>query len=215
MKNLVLFVIIASAICSSCAPVFSDLQSAKLAGKGNIEATPNFTSTGFSEDGESDHIQNHYGLQLGYGISDWLDIRVRYEYVGINDELLMGESFPVNVLGIGPKFSLIQNRVAAYIPVGFAFGKEIDKEDIEIEVQPTLLFTIPVGEKIEINPSVKGIIAEEFYLAFNLGLGLSTNPDIYMIRPEYGILINPGESGRFGQFSIGLSVYPLKKRESK
>jgi hypothetical protein len=73
-----------------------------------------------------------------------------------------------------------------------------------------LLFTIPVGKYFEINPSAKGIISDEFYLAFNLGLGLSTNPDKYVIRPEYGILLNPGESGRYGQFSIGATIYMLK-----
>ena len=204
MKAILLSMIIVLVLTYSCAPVFSDIQSARLVGKGNFEATPNFTTTSQTFEGESDHIQNHYGLQLGYGLSKRIDLRARYEYIGLDSD---GGS--TNVFGIGPKVSLLKDRIAAYLPVGFAFGGDVEGID-EVEVQPTLLFTIPVGKNIEINPSVKGIISNEFYMAFNLGLGLSTNPNKYVIRPEYGILLNPGESGRYGQFSIGATIYMLK-----
>ena len=202
MKPLIFSMIFVLILSCSCAPVFSDLQSAKLVGKGNFEATPNFTTTSLTADGETDHIQNHFGFQLGYGLSNRIDLRVRYEYISIED-------VNANVFGIGPKVSLLKDRIAAYVPIGFAFGKDVDGID-EFEVQPTLLFTLPVGEYVEINPSVKGIIGSEFYGAFNLGLGISTNLNKYVIRPEYGILFNPGESGRYGQFSVGATIYLSK-----
>ena len=111
---------------------------------------------------------------------------------------------------MGPKISLFKDRIAAYIPVGFAFGVDIEGID-EIELQPTLLYTIPAGKYLEINPSAKGVFSDEFYLAFNLGLGLSTNLDKYVIRPEYGILVNPGDQGRLGQFSIGATFFIRKQ----
>jgi len=185
----------------ACAPVFSSLQSAKLVGKDNFETAPHFTSTSFNADNENDHIQNHFGFQLGYGLSDRIDVIARYEnIVGTDDNA------NANVFGIGPKVSLIRDRIAAYIPVGFAFGGDIDGIN-EFEVQPTVLFTLPVGQFIEINPSAKGIIGDDFYYAFNLGLGFSTNFKKYVIRPEYGMLFNPEESGHYGQFSIGTSIY--------
>jgi hypothetical protein len=58
---------------------------------------------------------------------------------------------------------------------------------------------------MEVNPPAKGIIGEEFYVAFNLGLGVSSDFNKWALRPEYDMLFNPGEEGHFGQFSIGLS----------
>jgi len=204
MKTSIFLVIIMVVLSYSCAPVFSDLQSARLVGKGNFETTPNFTTTSWTAEGETDHIQNHFGLQLGYGLSKRIDLRARYEYIGVADD-----GGNANIFGIGPKVSLLKDRIAAYVPIGFAFGGDVDGIDV-IELQPTLLFTLPIGKYIEVNPSVKGIIGDEFYCAFNLGLGLSTNLDKYVIRPEYGICLNPGESGRYGQFSIGATIYLLK-----
>ena len=203
MKTIFVLSILVTILSYSCAPVFSDLQSAKLVGKGNFETTPNFTTTSFSDEGETDHVQNHFGVQFGYGLSNRIDLKARYEYIAIPNE---DETLKANIFGIGPKISLLKDRIAAYVPVGFAFGGDVDGID-EFEIQPTLLFTVPVGKYLEINPSVKGIIGEEFYCAFNLGLGLSTNLNRYVIRPEYGILLNPGESGMVGQFSIGTTIY--------
>lgn len=201
MKSLALIFVSFLFLVYSCAPVFSDLQSAKLVGKGNFEATPNFTTASFTSEGETDHIQNHYGIQLGYGLFKRVDLRARYEFIGVADD-----GPKANIFGIGPKVSIWEDRIAAYLPVGFAFGGDVDGID-EIELQPTILFTIPAGKYVEINPSAKGIIGDEFYIAFNLGLGLSTDIERYVIRPEYGMLFNPGESGYFWQFSLGTTVY--------
>jgi hypothetical protein len=206
MKTLSFSMILVVILSYSCATVFSDLQSAKLVGKGNFETTPNFTTTSTTADGETDHIQNHFGFQLGYGLSNRIDLRARYEYIGVDKDIA---DVNTNVFGIGPKVSLLKDRIAAYVPIGFAFGGDVDGID-EVEIQPTLLFTFPVGEYVEINPSVKGIIGDEFFCAFNLGLGLSTNLNKYVIRPEYGIFLNPGESGRNAQFSVGATIYLFK-----
>jgi hypothetical protein len=201
MKVLILLMAPVLFLFYSCAPVFSELQSARLVGKGNIEVTPAFTTTSRTDDGATEHIQNHYGLHFAYGIANKIDLRARYEYIGVADEC--GKA---NAFGIGPKFSLLKDRIAAYVPVGFAFGGDVEGIE-EFEIQPTLLFTVPAGKYIEFNPSAKGIIGDELYFAFNLGLGLSTNLSKYVIRPEYGIFIDPGSSGHYGQFSIGATFY--------
>jgi len=201
MKALFFSMIVSGVLYCSCAPVFSDMQSAKLAGKGNFEATPGFTTNSLTEEGETEHIQDHFGFQVGYGLSNRFDLRARYEHVRVADD-----GGNTNVFGIGPKLSLLTDRIAAYIPVGFAFGGDVDGIE-ELEVQPTLLFTVPVGKYIEINPSLKGIIGDDFYGVFNLGLGISSNLGKYAIRPEYGLLFNTGENGHYSQFSIGATIY--------
>lgn len=65
----------------------------------------------------------------------------------------------------------------------------------------------------EINTSAKAVIPlnredSDVLIAFNLGAGLSRNMEKWVLRPEVGILLNPGEDGYFMHFSVGLSIYP-------
>lgn len=194
-----------------CAPVFSDLQSAKLVGKGKFEATPSFSSVHFSNDGETEHIQNHFGFQAAYGTNEKVDFRLRFER--INVETGGDYSFDANVLGFGPKIELTKDRAALYLPFGFAFGDDIGEISETWEFHPTLLFTLPSGNNFELNPSTKALIPlsreeSDVLFAFNLGAGISTNLKKWAIRPEIGFLFNPGEDGHYRHFSIGLTIYP-------
>jgi hypothetical protein len=198
-------------IFPGCAPVFSELQSAKLVGPGHIEVTPSFSSVSVSSEGESEHIQNHYGIQAALGVSSMMDFRLRYERVSVDlQDMDSDESFGVNVLGFGPKFSLVKDMVAAYFPVGFAFGEDIEVSETW-QIHPTLLITVPISKYIEFNPSAKVLIPlkgeQDTLVAFNLGTAISANLEKWAIRPEIGFLYNPGESGHFMHFSIGFTYF--------
>jgi hypothetical protein len=188
-----------AALFPGCAPIFSDLQGARLVGPGNIEATPGFSSVYISENGKSEQVQNHLGLQAGIGILSSLDLRLRYERV---------LDYDLNAVGFGPKIALVKDRVAFYVPVGFAFGEDV-KSSETWETHPTLLFTFPVAKSFELNPSAKVLIPlsgeRDTLFAFNLGAAVG-NVRKWAIRPEVGLCFNPGESGFFWQFSIGLSL---------
>jgi hypothetical protein len=189
-----------AAVLPSCAPVFSDLQSAKLVGRGRVELTPSASTVSFADDGDTDHVQNHVGVQVATGVADRLDLRARYERVE-----------GVNAVGAGPKLSLVKDKVAIYVPVGFAFGDDVASSE-SWQVHPTLLLTAPVSDRFELNGSAKYLYSFEEdtdgLVAFNVGAGLSTNLEKWAIRPEVGILVNPGEEGHFTQFSLGVSVRP-------
>ena len=192
---------------TSCVAPFSDIQSAKLLGKGNVEVTPSFSSVSVTSEGETQHVQNHYGVQAGFGLSKFMDLRLRYERItGDFDE---ETSFGVNVLGFGPKFRLAKNWLALYIPVGFAFGNDITIADTW-QVHPTLLGTWALGKSFELNPSAKIMIPlkkdelDTLY-AFNLGAAISTDVSKWAVRPEIGICTD-FQGGHFMQFSIGLTL---------
>ena len=203
-------------VVSACAPVFSDLQSAKLVGQGRVEVTPGFSSVSRSSgtcescdpgtEGSSDstHVQNHAGIQLATGVHEKVDLRLRYEHVWVED------GGATNVLGFGPKVQLFRDHAALYVPVGFAFGGGIESSQ-SWQVHPTLLLGAQVHPSVELNGSVKYLVplheeGGDNLLAFNLGVGLGPSSGRWALRPEYGWLIDPGEDGHYSQFSIGLSV---------
>ena len=194
-----------------CAPVFSDIQSAKLVGKGKFEVTPSYSSVKFSDDDESNYVQNNYGIQGAYGIHENVDFRLRFE--SMNIEVNNRYSYGANVLGFGPKIGITKDWAAFYFPIGFAFGDDIKEVSKTWECHPTLLFTLPIGKYIEFNPSAKALFPlnrdnSDVLFAINLGAGISTNLKKWAIRPELGFLFNPGEDGHYKHFSIGLTIYP-------
>lgn len=212
--TLIIFLLVClTVLFPGCAPVFSEMQSAKLVGPGQVEVTPSFSSVSISSEGESEHIQNHLGIQAGLGVNRIMDFRLRYEHISVDMETVdpgTTESFGVNILGFGPKFSLVKDWVAIYVPVGFAFGEDIEVSDTW-QIHPTLLLTLPISKYIEFNPSAKVLIPfkseQETLVAFNLGIGVSTNLEKWAIRPEIGFLYNPGESGHFMHLSLGFTYF--------
>ena len=199
-------------VIQGCAPVFSELQSARTVGKNRVEFTPSYSSVSFAADGEREKTQKHAGLQAAYGISDKIDIRVRYERAW-EEGGTMKEG--ISMGAIGPKFSFVEDKMAFYLPIGRAFGE--GTEDTW-QIHPTFLFTMPVvKDKFDVTIAPKYLISFcegcENLLAINLALSLSNDLNRWAIRPEYGMLFNPGEEGHFSQFSIGVSYAFGKDKE--
>jgi hypothetical protein len=192
-------------LAHGCAPVFSDLQSARLVRPGQVEVTPSASAVDLVEDG-SEHVQNDFGLQVAAGVSDRVDVRARYTRVVI-DQDDTGD-LGVNVVGFGPKVRLIKDRLALAIPVGFAFGQDIESGDTWA-VEPTLIGTLPIVKNLDVTVAGKYLAwlsadDADNLVAVNVGLGIGP-PDKWVIRPEVGFLWNPGEEGHFRHLSLGFS----------
>lgn len=52
-------------VLSGCVPFVADQQSARLLAPGEVEVTPSFSSVSFSNEGESEHVQDQFGLRAG------------------------------------------------------------------------------------------------------------------------------------------------------
>jgi hypothetical protein len=197
-----------------CVAPFSELQSARLAGKGRHEITPMYTTVSFSEEGESEKIQSHYGLHYAAGLSERVDLRLRVEHIALAESDGEGGYF---VVGAGPKFALVPDRLAIYTPVGFAFGSDIDVGET-FQFHPALVGTVAFGQQIEVNPSVKLLVplsGGDVQVAANIGLGLSADVTRWAIRPEFGWLWNSSRdaSGTTRQFSVGFTIMGGARRE--
>jgi len=200
---------VAAGAAACLVPPFSELQSAKLAGRGRVELTPHGSMIVSSHEGETDHVQNNFGAQAALGVANFMDLRLRYEYLHHPDSGGDYEDgFSGHVLGFGPKFSLVKDRLAVSLPVGFAFGEGLDIEETW-QFHPTVLITFPVSNGFEINTSAKALIPlrgeQNTLYAANLGLGFSPDLRRWAVRPEVGILFDTDGDGFYLHFSLGLT----------
>jgi hypothetical protein len=128
-------------------------------------------------------------------LADRVDVRARYTHVeGVNE------------VALGPKLSLLQDRIGIALPVGFAFGGGV-RSSKTWQTHPTLLLTAPVDRHFELNASGKVLVPfseGDTLVAFNVGLGVG-DLDRWAIRPEFGMLFEPGQGGHFSQFSVGVT----------
>lgn len=191
-------------LASGCAAPFADLQGARLAGRGNVEVTGSFSSVHVSDQGESGELQREYTAQLAAGTGDKTDWRFRYTRIGPPGD---GGGGGLNVFGVGPKFANARQTFAVGLPVGFAFGEDIEVGDT-FQFHPTMFFTIPSGRSFETNLSAKVLVSltgGSTGFAGNLGFGISSNLNRWALRPEVGVLAYPAGDGYFTHISLGLS----------
>ena len=149
-------------------------------------------------------MEDHYGIQAATGVHDRIDLRVRYVHAS---------GTGVNAFGFGPKLSLLPDRLAVAVPVGFAFGENVAVSE-SWELHPTLLFTQQLAERAELNVSAKSLIRlgeGDTLWGFNLGFGLG-DLERWVVRPEVGLLFNPGEDGHFLQASLGFTWFAGSRR---
>ena len=211
MKKLLLIAL----LIVGCAPItFSNLQSAKMVRKGQLEYTPSFSS--------SMHT-NSFGLQTSYGLNNKYNVRLRLERILIDFDGFESDSsnfidmsifnFKTNIthLSFGIKYQLLKNKSAIYLPISLT--KNDINSDIIKQIEPTYIHSFTLGKYFEFNPSIKALIpldsdSKDYLLAYNLGFGISPNLSKWVIRPEVGMLSSPFEEGGLPHVSIGLSIYP-------
>ena len=194
-------------LSSACAT--AELQSARLAGPGKFEITPGLTVGTASANGESERTTTQFGIQVATGLASRVDLRLRYEYIDIAED----EEEGFNIAEFGPKFGVVADRLAIHTPVGFAFGGRVTDSSDSWVFRPMVLFTHPISDQIELTTAGKGLIwlnddSLDNLLGADLGLGLSTDLERWVFRPEFGFLKNPGEDGTLWHWSVGFTLYP-------
>lgn len=201
VENPAFYVLTLFFFLSGCVPINSAFESAKMLEKNQLELKGNYSSYYFAED-EADLANRNYGIGLGYGINNKLNIKLRYELI----------SFPENTTDfyhyydIAPKYSLIENKWAVIFPVGVYAAKS---EEPTFVLSPRILYTYSYNQYLEITGSVKSdfFLVEDADLpvGFTLGLGISNHFDIWALRPEAGYMFDPGDEDQAFTFGIGLN----------
>jgi hypothetical protein len=168
--------------------------------------TPFYSSVWNSAEGETERVQNHLGVVAAAGVSEAFDLRLRYEYISAAGDA----DGDVHVLGLGPKVRLVTDRLAFSVPVGTAFGQDVESSE-SWQIHPTLLLTLPASDRVDITASAKLLhpFNEDFddLIGLNLGIGIGASSR-FVLRPEVGYIFNPGEDGYGFHVGIGFSVRP-------
>jgi hypothetical protein len=196
-------------LAAGCVPYLADQQNARILPPGDVELTPSFSYVSFSADGENEHIQDQFGIRAGYGLSRTAELRATAERISLAGE---SGSDAFTMVGVGVKFGFVPDRLALYIPVGVVLGENLETSETWT-VAPTLLVSWRGSPNFELTPSLKAIYPfasedPELFLGFHLGAGISTNLDRWALRPEVGIVKNPGDEGTTWGLTIGLSIRP-------
>ncbi len=197
-------------LTAGCLPYVDDQQSARTLPAGGIEVTPSFSYVSFTEEGEDEDIaQNHFGVHAGYGLSDAAELRAAVEYISVDNEF---NDLGVTMVGAGVKFGLVPEILALYIPILAVFGEDVETGET-FTVAPTLLATWRGSPNFELTPSLKAIYPfavddPELLVGLHLGAAISSDLDRWALRPEVGVVRNPGEEGTIWGMTIGVSVRP-------
>ncbi|MEN2282996.1 hypothetical protein AAGF08_12710 [Algoriphagus sp. SE2] len=144
---------------------------------------------------------------FGIGLNGAIDIRGKIDRNWLSDE----ENSSSTVIGIGPKFSLVPNRIAFFLPAVRGSG---DGASNTWQMQPTLFLTQPIiPEKLEVTLSTKYLanLYSECGGQFAANLGISASKDFNKMawRLEFGKIF---KGGSIGQLSLGKSfVFSPKK----
>lgn len=199
------FVCLALAGAAGCVATFQD---ARLVGPGQVEITPSIGGVGVSDEGESEYLLTSFGGQARVGIAERLDLALayaRFEPKEAGDGL--------NALAFGPKVGVVRDRFAFAAPLSFAFGSDIEVSETW-QLHPMALFTVPLSDRVDFNPSARLLVPlcsecdlSDTLVGASAGFGILASPGV-RVRPEFGILMNPGESGVVWMFGLGVSIAP-------
>ncbi len=170
---------------AGCSAPFSEFQDARTVGKGGWELSGNYSGV-FVNDTK---LQDQFGAQGAFGITDDVDFRARYERIDVEDS----DSNPFEVYGFGPKISIRRDRQAIYLPIGFATGHRVSTKETW-EAHPMMLFTKPLGPGFDWNSSIKVMIplasgGADPRGAINVGFGIGPADRRFVFRPEAGMMV--------------------------
>lgn len=154
-------------ICTatSCLPTISEMHSARMLKEGEQEIIPVMSVVPGADVVAPGGIYYSLGIHSTKGISPGLNWRTRVDFVGATQwdyqDPYFGSpsNFGMSSISTGPKFSIIKDRLAFYLPVGFSPAPYIyngEKELFYGWFEPCVLSTWPiVADRLDLNFSAK------------------------------------------------------------
>jgi hypothetical protein len=178
-------------------------QSARVVDPGQQSAS---LSLQRSHDTEDDNEYGWYMLEFSSRVPVYagrIDFGLNGAIMAMEDEDGLGGVG--GMLGLGPKFEIIQDLLAVDVPARFIFAGEATLETTHF--YPRAILSLPVTELVEINLShtryffVEDVAVKPY--AFSAGLAIGRRGG-NIFRPEIGVLVFP-EGHQVIQFGLGFT----------
>lgn len=202
MKRMLLFILVLPVFLSTAcfAPINSVYEDACMLKKGQVELQGNaslysFPFAAFDAEDISFITNYNFGGMAGFGVSDKVNLRLRYEYLywkWWNEDFgdIFGDSTTVagwHYAEASAKFGLIPDRLAISTPLGVYL---VDGEQLYV-FDPRLIYTFRPSDNFSLSvaPKVHIFFGEGGAFAMpglSLGFGLSSDLNKWAIRPEVG-----------------------------
>jgi hypothetical protein len=183
--------------------VFNSPQSARMLRHRQVDASLESSST-YVKHGSATQSSLGFGMRGGYGFSNRFNLYAHYQWINLQD---IGD-VNYHYLALEPKVGLIQNILAATVPIGFFAGRDVSATE-SVQVHPTLLVTIPVSQMVEANFAPKAIVfmpTFDYLLVLTAGLGFSVDLSRWALRAEFSMALNPETRALFISGGLGFSV---------
>lgn len=152
-------------------------------------------------DVDDEKMANTLGAQVLLPTSDRVNFRLRAEWIDLD-----GADW--YAARMGPKFSLLRDRLALDLPLGIYFGEDVDEGE-SLHALPALIGTLPLSGPL----SLSGTLRYHHYfdrdnnnlLEVDLGAEYRAKPTL-ALRPEIGWLWMEGADQRYFHFGLGLAI---------
>lgn len=212
-----------STLLVSCAfaPVNNQYEKAGTLKQGNVELSGSFTGYSAGGVGGTVSTNNNFGFRAGYGISDKVDLKFRYERLVPSDGFDSGDIFDegniigVNYFSIISKFALIPEKLSLLVPLShYSFKEEIAGKESSgtlNSIAPQLIYTLTNNKnKSDFSFALKadcflnndgggGVL-----LGTTLGAGFSSDLSKWAVRPEVGAMFIGG--GSYLSYGVGFQI---------
>jgi hypothetical protein len=209
--------------CSTLAPVTNQYEKAGTLQRGNVEVSGNISKYVYSANEGAEDMNKNFGFKIGYGLTDKVDLKLRYEHLLPGDKLKQ-DIKRTNYISFIPKFSVAGGRMALLFPTSYYESQPGTIEDDNtvdmFSFAPQMLYTITSRKnKTDLTFGMKGDITlaagiPSFFMGTTLGAGFSNNLDRWAVRPELGITFFPSFEGKIVSYGIGFQyVVPSFKRK--
>jgi hypothetical protein len=182
-----LFVFLPLLISNSFAQFSLNFESARSLKKNAVEFGGQYGVISESYEGKWDKMCNSFGLKLGLGLSDRVDLKFNYSRMFMK-ELDIG----FNTFSITPKISTNSQKFAFALPFGSYFSEVLGPLWF---VAPKVILTLPYKKFFEASLAGLGHIIfkkadfdSQFFAGLNFGVAISSDLDKWSFRPEMGFL---------------------------
>lgn len=185
-------------------------------GQGTIEASIVAGRQIFSFDGDTEAFTSNIGFRGGYSILDYLELKVSWSrsFLADND---LNDDLSINFIEFTPKFIFPGGKFAISLPIGRRIfkvkGGGVTISEGTTYLTPELMFNHEFSPKFELgaNLALVQFIGEEdgidSLVRFNINAGFSKDRNKWVVRPEMGIVFDPGEEGSFLAPGVGFNYY--------